>query len=188
MDGRTGWRTGSGVTGRAAGGRRVVIVAWALAMVLAGSALGTGSAAAEENTAGSGSGAERGTIDFRRASEPTAQERERMLRWHGIWREETAPLREVLGRFVGAEHAAPVADPRWCGTLGRAVLAVDRERVFPVPSYGVGARLRRALGALVRAANACFDRRSYEAGFRLAQAHEAFAQAGRLLRPYGVAP
>lgn len=133
-------------------------------------------------------GAADGAINVRRAAEPTAEEREEVLRWHRVWRKETGALRKTLGRLGSREHRAPVGDLGWCGALGRAVLAVDRERVFPAPTYGVGARLRRALGALVRAATACFDRRPFEAAFRLDQAHEELAEAGRLLRPYGVSP
>jgi|GEM_PF-1539282 len=202
MDGRTGWRGVREPNRWDDGGAGSWVVTWVLLATLAGGLVGAIGASAEPFPAAGGSrsrstpgsewkgesGATEGTIDFRRALEPTADERQRVLRWHRVWEEETAPLREILGRPGAAEQPARVGDPRWCGALGSAVLAVDRERVFPAPSYGVGARLRRALGSLVRAANACFDHRPYEASFRLAQAHEAFAQAARLLRPYGVAP
>lgn len=203
MDGRAGWRGPREPTGQRHRVKHRCGLPWALAAVLAWGLSGAAGASAEqsapertrsrsftvvESAPARAGRSVAGTIDFRRALEPTEEERSRVLEWHRIWREETGPLRRTLGRLGAEEHAAPVADRAWCVTLGRAVLAVDRERVFPAPSYGVGVRLTRGLGALVRAANACFEGRTHEAAFRLAQAHEAFAGAAWLLGPYGVAP
>jgi hypothetical protein len=115
-----------------------------------------------------------------------------MHRWHRRWHRQVAPLERLLGRLGGplgeGDATPPVGDPDWCRALAGALLAFDRESAFPVPSYAADAHLRRAVRRLVLGATACLEGRLHEAAFRIVQAHESFAQAELVLRPYGVSP
>ncbi|MGD2114329.1 MAG: hypothetical protein PVG07_04710 [Acidobacteriota bacterium] len=127
-------------------------------------------------------------VELRPAREPSPGERARMLRWHERWRRQTAPLKRLLGRFGDDEAVAPVGDAEWCRSLAAALLALDRESVFPVPSYAADAHLRRAVRRLVLGATACLEGRLHEAVHRIRRAEDAFANAELVLRPYGVEP
>ncbi len=127
-------------------------------------------------------------IELHRARRPSPDERARMVRWHERWQEEADPLERLLGDLGAEDARIPAGDPRWCRALGEALVSFDHESAFPVPSYAADAHLKRAVRRLVLGATACVEGRAYAATYRIRRAHEAFADAEMVLRPYGVTP
>lgn len=127
-------------------------------------------------------------IELHRTRRPSPDERARMVRWHGRWREQASPLERLLGDLGAEDAPIPAGDPRWCRALGEALVTFDHESAFPVPSYAADAHLKRAVRRLVLGATACLEGRVYAATHRIRRAHEAFGDAAMVLRPYGVAP
>ena len=127
-------------------------------------------------------------IELHRTRRPSPGERARMVGWHERWREQASPLERLLGELGAEDARIPAGDPRWCRALGEALVAFDHESAFPVPSYAADAHLKRAVRRLVLGATACLEGRVYAATHRIRRAHEAFADAATVLRPYGVAP
>lgn len=138
--------------------------------------------------AAAGSGAGNGRIELHASHHPSPAAARRMTRWHRVWREQAAPLDRLLGGLGALDQPAPLGRPGWCRALAEALVAFDRERAFPVPSYAVGRHLRRGLDLLGRGAIACLEGRRYAAAYELRRAQRAFRDAASVLGPYGLTP
>jgi len=159
-----------------------------LALAGAPAAAGSGSAAGSGTDSGVEDPSGDGRIELHAAHHPSAAATRRMARWHRVWREEAGPFDRLLGGLGAVDQPAPVGRPGWCRALAEALVAFDRERAFPVPSYAVGRHLRRGLDLLGRGAIACLEGRRYAAAYELRRAQRAFRDAASVLSPYGLAP
>ena len=168
---------------RARAGAPVALAALAL-VALSGLAAPVSAGPRQERTRETG---ER-RIDLRRAERPTERERRRVGAWHARWRRQAKPLDRLLGGLGTIDRPPPVGRPSWCRALAEALLAFDRGRAFPVPSYTAGRSLRRGLDLLGQGAAACLEGRVYAASDLLRRAQRSFGDAAVVLRPYGVAP
>ncbi len=135
-----------------------------------------------------GRAADESRIDLQWANRPEAAELRRMERWHSRWRAQAEPLDRLLGGLGTTDQPPPVGRRSWCRALAEALLAFDRDRAFPVPSYAAGRSLRRALDLLGQGAAACLEGRVYAASYYLRSAQSSFGDAATVLRPYGVVP
>jgi len=176
--------------GRPTTGRRIslgLLAVWSLFAITVPMAADEPAAANEPADQGRPA-AEEQRIELHRADRPSAPERKRMERWQERWRRQAEPLGRLLGGLGTQDQPPPVGRRSWCRALAEAVLAFDRERVFPTPSYAAGRSLRRGLDLLGRGAVACLQGRVYAASDLVRRAQRSFGDAAVLLRPYGVAP
>ena len=144
------------------------------------------SAAAAPASAGSGrSDPDHGHIELREAAPPPAAARVRMRRWSRVWSARWSTLSGAYGRLVTARRAGRrLSGLPGCEDLGRGLLALDRERLFPVPDPVVERHLRRALERLARTAVECLRGRPHAAGYALDRARRALAATDRALARY----
>lgn len=140
----------------------------------------TGSSEAGSHDGGSGLPTirtENGQVVLERA--PDDGDRQRRVRvWLHRWRREIAPVHRAsatVARVLKEEH--PSMLPSACRLLGRAVLDLDHERLWPAPDYALHRHLRRHVDHLTRAATACLAGRRTSVGAELRRAHQARAQA-----------
>jgi len=130
---------------------------------------------------------ENGKVVLERSSEPSSasQRRREIEAWLAFWRREIEPVREAAERILQAiGHEHPSAIPAVCRALGRAVLDVDQEALWPAPDYAVHRHLRRHLDHLVRAATACLSGRLTAVQAELRRAERARGQAALALKRY----
>lgn len=131
---------------------------------------------------------ENGQVVLERSSEPASasDQRREVVTWLAFWRREIEPVHEAAGRILRAiGHEHPSAIPAFCRALGRAVLDVDQEALWPAPDYAVHRHLRRHLDHLIRAATACLSGRLTAVQAELRRADRARDQAALALKRYG---
>lgn len=136
-----------------------------------------------------GSPAVAGELSLRAARPPSASELLRMERWHRAWREEAAPVASSFASLAreARRRGSPDLRPR-CLELARTLLALDRERVLPVPAPAADLHLRGGLRALTRATVTCLTKRPYAARHALSEAEVHFRHAELVLGAYGLEP
>lgn len=127
-------------------------------------------------------------VVLRPAAPPSAVERARMERWRRVWREESDGLDRA---FATAHRAADVPESgrrAYCAPLAEAMLAIDRERVLPVPDPAADLHLRRGLRTATLAAVDCLAGRPYAARGKLRRAAGELSAMERRLRRYRPRP
>ncbi len=126
-----------------------------------------------------------GAIVLRAPAPPSPGSREQMVRWSRAWSGEWSRLSGPYRHLVATRRAGrPLAGLAACEALGRALLSLDRDRLFPVPDPAVERPLRRALDRLVGVSVECLRWRPHAAGHALDQAGRALGEARRALDRY----
>lgn len=127
-------------------------------------------------------------VVLRPAAPPSALERARMERWRRAWREESEGLERAFDTAHRAAGAPESGRRAHCAPLAEAMLAIDRERILPVPDPAADLHLRRGLRAATLAAVDCLEGRPYAARGKLRRAAAALSWVERRLRRYRPRP
>ncbi len=117
------------------------------------------------------------------------RERQRMLRWHGVYRRLMAP---VLRRWSVIERGSLPRPSRrlisGCRGLARSLAELDRRPLAAAPDRAAALHLDRALRALDRATRSCAHGAYFLADRQLDEAAAALAQLRGRLALYGLEP
>lgn len=114
---------------------------------------------------------------------PAAERRQHVLAWHRRWQRQIEPVHKaasLVRRVLREEH--PSMLPGACRILGKALLALDRKRLWPAPDYALHRHLKNHLDHLTRAATACLGGRRTAVGAELRRADRASDQADLALQ------
>lgn len=110
-----------------------------------------------------------------------------MALWYRTYRRELAAVETALGRLLAAREVdRPIYLVPPCRRLARALVALDRDALFPVPDLAADVHLKRALDRLAEAAVACLDQRFAASEYYLGEAERARREFGLALRRYGL--
>ncbi len=117
------------------------------------------------------------------------RERQRMLRWHAVYRRVMSP---VLRRWLELERASlPRPSERLisgCRRLARSLAELDRRPLAAAPDRAAALHLDRALRSLDRATSSCAHGAYFLADRQLDEAGAALAQLHGRLALYGLEP
>lgn len=126
------------------------------------------------------------SLTLRPSGPPSELERQWIRRWFEVWRSRAGPIERAVAALGADGRGAPRLDKPACMDLAAALLELDRRAVLPAPDPAVSLHLERGLRRLIRTAATCLNGRRYAARRALEEARDAFGEAERLLRRYGL--
>ena len=123
------------------------------------------------------------------ALRPAPEERAAMLRWHRLYDQRFAAVKESWAQLLDALAAAERERvPTTCRRLERGLAGLDPPTFLPVPDPTIDLHFKRTLGDLQRVVASCHRGRWFELSHRLEVASRSFVQTAALIRRYGLEP
>ena len=109
-----------------------------------------------------------------------------MTAWTETFHRETTPFQAALARLLAArEVERPPELVPYCRRLAGALVAIDREGLFPAPDLAADVHLKHSLDLFAVAAVACVHQRFAATDYYLTEADQAMRHLDLALRRYG---